>query len=107
MDISDLVKLKFLSDKTFEEEIHKVKEELNNLKEPMDYWKFIIRESYEETILRAYVLSFIISEGYVELIYNPIEEKIMILPSRGIKKKMPKSFPIAINYEKWKGMKNE
>ncbi|MDH5806926.1 MAG: hypothetical protein QXW62_06740 [Candidatus Methanomethylicaceae archaeon] len=107
LDISDLVKLKFLSDKTFEEEIHKVKEELNNLKEPMDYWKFIIRESYEETILRAYVLSFIISEGYVELIYNPIEEKIMILPSRGIKKKMPKSFPIAINYEKWKGMKNE
>lgn len=106
LDLSELVKLKFLSDKTFEEEIHKMKEELNNLKEPIDYWKFIIRESYEDTILRAYLLSFIISEGHASLIYNPIEEKIILLPNKGVKKKMPKSFPIAINYENWKEMKN-
>lgn len=107
LDISELVKLKFSSDKTFEEEIHKMREELNNLKEPVDYWKFIIRESYEDTISRAYILSFIISEGHADLIYNPIEEKIIIWPSKGIKKKMPRSFPIAINYEKWKEIRDE
>lgn len=107
LDVSDLVKMKFLSDKTFEEELDKIKEELKNLKEPIDYWKFVMRESYEDTVLRAYVLSFAISEGFADLIYNPVEEKIMISPNASTKKRMPKSFPITINYEKWKEIKSE
>lgn len=107
LSVSDLMKLKFLSNRTFEEELLKMKEELKNLKEPIDYWKFVIREDYESTILRAYILSFIISEGYVDLTFDPIEEKILILPSSTSKKKTPKSFPIAFNYEKWMEKKNE
>ncbi|MCS7097692.1 MAG: hypothetical protein NZ922_01780 [Candidatus Methanomethyliaceae archaeon] len=107
LSISDLMKLKFLSDRTFEEELLRMKEELKNLKEPIDYWKFVVKEDYESTILRAYILSFIISEGYVDLMFNPIEERILILPSSASKKKTPRSFPIAVNYEKWMEKKNE
>jgi hypothetical protein len=80
-----------------------MKEEIKNLKKPIDYWDFIMRDSYEETIFRAYLLSFIISEGFVKLIINPLEEKILIelCDNKEIKKES-KSFPIVINYEIWK-----
>ncbi|MCC6013832.1 MAG: hypothetical protein LM593_05645 [Candidatus Verstraetearchaeota archaeon] len=100
--ISELINLKILSDRKFNDEISKIKEELKNLKEPIDYWDFIIRDSYEETILRAYLLSFIISEGFARLIINPLEEKILIelCKDKEVKREV-KSLPIVINYDIW------
>ncbi|MCQ5337329.1 MAG: hypothetical protein NO475_03945 [Candidatus Methanomethylicia archaeon] len=103
MKVSELINLRIISDRKFNEEINKMKEEIKNLKKPIDYWDFIMRDSYEETIFRAYLLSFIISEGFVKLIINPLEEKILIelCDNKEIKKES-KSFPIVINYEIWK-----
>jgi len=47
----------------------------------VDYWDFIRRESFEETFERAYVLSFLISEGYAEIKRNPLRGEIRIIPS--------------------------
>lgn len=119
LSISELIKLKFLSERAFDEEVKRIQEELAKASErgPVDYWRFIIRDTYEETLLRAYALSFIISNGLANLIINPVEETIQIeVATKQTQRKGGKSVPISINYEKWmrmrdllksEGMKNE
>jgi hypothetical protein len=114
LTVSELIKLKFLSDKIFNEEIQMLHSELleSTKDAPMDYWKFILRDTYEETVLRAYALSFLISGGQANLIINPVEETTVVegnvKPEQ--KKTGGKSVPIAVTYRKWKemiGVKNE
>ncbi|MGC8936567.1 MAG: hypothetical protein ACP5KV_04295 [Candidatus Methanomethylicaceae archaeon] len=119
LSISELIRLKFLSERAFDEEVKRIQEELTKASEsgPVDYWHFIIRDTYEETLLRAYALSFIISNGLANLIINPVEETIQIeAVTKQTQRKGGKSVPISINYEKWmvmrdllksEGMKNE
>jgi len=109
LSVSELIKLKFLSERAFNEEVRKLQEELAEASEggPVDYWKFVMRETYEETLLRAYALSFIISNGYANLIINPVEETILIeTAGKQVQRKGGKSVPISINYEKWMAMRN-
>lgn len=47
----------------------------------VDYWRFVSRESLEETYDRAYTLSFLITEGYVEVKRNPLKNEIRLLPN--------------------------
>lgn len=107
--VSELIRLKFLSERAFNEEVRRLQEELTKESEvgPVDYWKFVIRDTYEETLLRAYALSFIISNGYANLIINPVEETIMIeTVGKQTQRKGGKSVPISITYEKWMAMRN-
>jgi len=107
--VSDLIKLKFLSERAFNEEVQKLQEELAKASEggPIDYWNFIIRDTFEETLMRAYVLSFIVSNGFANLIINPIEETILIeVEGKQAQRKGGKSIPISITYDKWMSMKN-
>jgi hypothetical protein len=69
------------------------------------YWDFIGADSYDETIKRAYLTSFLITYGYAALEVHPLEEKIFIRP---YEKQVSKedaasfSFPIPISFEEWK-----
>ncbi|MCS7126537.1 MAG: hypothetical protein NZ929_06490 [Aigarchaeota archaeon] len=47
----------------------------------VDYWRFILRQSLEETYDRAYTLSFLITEGYVEVKRNPLKNEIRLIPN--------------------------
>jgi hypothetical protein len=112
LTVSDLIRLKFLSDRIFNEEVLRLQRELTEVAEqgPVDYWKFVVRGSYEDTVMRAYALSFLISNGYANLLINPVEQTMMIDISDDGEKRGGKSVPISINYQKWKdlsGVQNE
>jgi len=64
-------------------------------------------DTYEETVMRSYALSFLISNGYANLIINPVEETIMVeaLPAQEQKSSGGRSVPIAVSYSKWKEMR--
>lgn len=49
----------------------------------LDYWEFVSKPSMEETLDRAYILSFLISEGYVEVKRNPLKNELKIIPNDG------------------------
>jgi hypothetical protein len=105
LTVSDLIRLKFLSERVFNEEVSKLQQELSEAtaEGPIDYWKFVVRGSYEDTVMRGYTLSFLISNGYANLLMNPVEETMAVdvLESGGAKKG-GKSVPISISYQKWK-----
>jgi len=109
LTISELIRLKFLSEKVFRDEVDSLQRELGELVKsgPVDYWKFITRETYEDTILRAYALSFLISNGVVNLVVNPVEETMIIESASAAPKRLGKSVPISISFEKWKEMRGE
>jgi hypothetical protein len=113
LTVSELMRLKFLSDKVFNEEINRLRDELTVATEsgPVDYWRFITRNTYEETVMRAYALSFLISNGHANLIINPVEEttSVEVLSGSG-QRRGGRSVPISIWYQKWRelsGVKNE
>ncbi len=48
----------------------------------VDYWSFIEKESFEKSFERAYLLSFLITEGYVDVRRNPLKNEIKLIPRR-------------------------
>jgi hypothetical protein len=72
------------------------------------YWDFIGGESYEETVERAFLTSFLITYGYATLEINRLEEEIFILPLETQNKVLTQqsnSVPIAVSYEDWQKWK--
>jgi hypothetical protein len=105
LTISELIRLKFLSERVFNEEVSKLQAELKEATKngPVDYWKFIMCDSYEESILRAYALSFLFSSGAANLAINPVEETMMVdAPGESAPKRAGRSVPISVTYSKWK-----
>ncbi|MCS7116498.1 MAG: non-structural maintenance of chromosomes element 4, partial [Nitrososphaerales archaeon] len=75
----------------------------------IDYWEFITKESFEETVMRAYLISFLISGGYVKLKIDPIEERMTLIPRKIDEKSdktitMPRSIAISLDYERWRNV---
>jgi len=68
------------------EKMRKMHEELLERAESMggevDYWEFVRGRDLEETFERAYVLSFMITEGYAELRRNPLKGEIKLVPNK-------------------------
>lgn len=111
LEMEDLIKLKVVSLKDFDERMKELlKELLSKLStnDKIDYWDFVYADTFEETLERAYIVSFILTEGYATLAIDPLEERTFIvsveeprqLPSR----KTTRSLPITLNYEYWKNL---
>ncbi len=94
----ELVKTHLMGE-AFERELNKLKEELES-KGKCDYWEFVKGRSFEETLNRAYLVSFLVSRGEATLSIDPLEEKIFIEPLKAGKGE-PKSIAISISYEDW------
>jgi hypothetical protein len=106
-----LLKERILRDEAFSEELEnfwkelesRVQKEGENCKMP--YWSFIGAETYEETVQRAFMSSFLITYGYATLEIHPLEEEIFIKPNEKpetkIGKKQLVSIPIAVSVEDW------
>lgn len=107
VDIAELIRLRFISERTFNEEIRQIQARLNEEAKsgPVDYWKFVLAPSYEETVMNAYKLSFLVSKGFANLIVNPIEETVLVEPSDGTEnRKGGRSVVIGISYDKWRSL---
>jgi len=110
LTVSDLIRLKFLSDRVFNDEVTRLQTELAETTKsgPVDYWGFIVRDTYEDTVMRAYALSFLISNGTANLVINPVEETMMVeVISGAIPRKLGRSIPISVSYQKWKEIRGQ
>jgi hypothetical protein len=111
----ELIKQRVLSDKVFSEELEKFWQELkaavekNGKEGKMRYWDFVGAETYEDTVQRAFLTSFLITYGYATLEIHPLEELTFIKPfekpQTRIRKEQAVSVPIAITYDDWQKWK--
>lgn len=113
----ELIKQRILGEKEFSKELEKFWENLKREvegkgeAEKIRYWDFIGAETYQETIRKAFLTSFLITYGYATLEIHPLKEEIFIKPYQTarseIKEKQLVSIPIAITKEDWKEWKEE
>jgi len=111
----ELIKEQVLGDKFFSEELEAYWQELKmKVREKgadgkMFYWDFIGADTYEETVERAFLASFLISYGYATLVIRPLEEEVFIKPfekpNTKIQSQQSVSIPIAVTYENWQKWK--
>jgi len=107
----ELIRQRILRDKAFSEELenfwrelkNKVVEKGENMK--IRYWDFVGAETYEETVQRALMTSFLVTYGYATLEIHLLEEEIFIKPyekqTAKIGKEQLVSIPIAVSAEDW------
>jgi hypothetical protein len=112
----ELVQERILREKAFSEEMENFWHELQNRVQEKGkdgkilYWDFVGAETYEETVQRAFMTSFLITYGYATLEIYPLEEEMFIKPHEKpetkISKKQLVSIPIAVSVEEWMRWKN-
>jgi len=79
IDFDDLIEMHVLTDEEFDSKLKLILGELPRSGE-IDYWDFIKGETYEQTVERAYLTSFIVTEGLAELKIDPIRETVTLTP---------------------------
>ena len=103
----EMIRQGILSSETFSSELEKLWDELKQASSKggkVRYWDFIGAETYDETVRRAYLTSFLVTYGYAALEIHPLEEKIFIRPyEEQISKEEEQlfSFPISISFDEW------
>jgi len=107
----ELIKQRILRDKAFSEELENFWQKLGRKVEEkgedgkIRYWDFIGAETYEETVNRAFMTSFLVTYGYATLEIHPLEEEIFIKPYKKPLTKIGEnqlvSIPIAITVDDW------
>lgn len=109
----ELIKRKLLSEKTFAEVLDSLWFELKERTSEgrIRYWSFIYAETYEETVKRAYLVSFLITYGYATIQINPLEEEVYLVPNKDLlepsSRRQAISIPIAVDRETWRKMRDE
>jgi len=108
----ELIRQEILREKAFSEELESFWQELKNKvkeeggKGKVRYWDFVGAETYNETVYRAFLTSFLVTYGYASLEIHPLEEEIFIRPNEKpiakIGQQQLVSIPIAITAEDWK-----
>ena len=111
----ELVRQRILGDIVFSDELEFLWQELKarvGEKASMGkirYWDFIGAESYEETVQRAFMSSFLITYGYATLEIRPLEEEIFMKPfdkpSTQFATKQSISIPIPVTHDDWQKWK--
>jgi len=107
----ELVRQRILRDKAFSEELESFWQELKNQvkvkgeNEKIPYWDFVGSETFEGTVQRAFMTSFLVTYGYATLEIHPLEEEIFVRPyekpATKTGKKQLVSIPIAVTAEDW------
>ena len=104
----ELVRLSILAEKTFREELETFWEELKQKigdDEKILYWDFVGADTYQETLDRAYMTSFLVTYGYATLELYPLEEEVFIMPFTEVRSELAEtrmvSVPISISHEEW------
>ena len=111
----EMIRQRVLSDKEFGVELDSFWQELKlKAAEKGDngkiaYWDFIGTNTYQETVQRAFLTSFLVTYGYATLEIDRLEETTFILPFQNPRTEslsiQSASVPIAITYEDWQKWK--
>jgi len=111
----ELVNQRILREEAFSKELEtfwqELKEEVAERGEngKILYQDFVYVRTYEETVNRAFMTSFLVTYGYATLQIIPLEEETYIVPykkpiTRGYDKQLV-SIPIALTAEEWRKWK--
>lgn len=110
----ELIKSRIMKEESFEKMLQRLYQELKKRageEGKISYWDFIQEKTYEDTVYRAYLTSFLITYGYSSMEVDPIEEEAFLIPYPEPKnapaKKQTTSIPISIDYDSWKNMKEK
>ena len=111
----ELVEQRVLSDREFSEELECLWQELKNkvaekvVAGKIGYWDFIGADTYQETVQRAFLTSFLVTYGYAMLEIDRLEETVLISPYDKPRKEalteQSTSIPIAVSCEDWQKWK--
>jgi len=111
----ELIKQRILGDKEFSDELNCYWQELKDCvvkkgqDDKVNYWNFIGAVTYEQTVQRAFLTSFLVTYGYATLEIDPLEELIFIKPFAQQRTELltqqSTSVPIAVSYEDWQKWK--
>jgi hypothetical protein len=112
MPFEELLRLGFVSETAFNQMLNELWDELKEKAAggKIDYWEFIFADSYEETLRRAYLTSFLLTLGYGTLEVDPIKDERFIVPFKKpvqASQKQAVSVPIAMNKEQWEKVKEK
>lgn len=106
----ELLRQRIIAEKEFSKELEAFWQELKQKTgdaEKIEYWEFIGAGTYEETVRRAYMTSFLVTYGYATLEVDRLEEIVYIktyetpIPKIGGDRQAV-SLPIPISMEDWK-----
>ncbi len=103
----ELVRMGILSEEDFAAVLDQTWRELKEAvgeRGEISYWDFIHNQSFEETVRRAWLVSFLVSYGYATLELKPLEEEILLRPlpkPRELERVTTFSVPIAISRDEW------
>jgi hypothetical protein len=111
MTTEELIKRNILSEESFRESLESLwvvlKKKVGKDSRVL-YWDFIQQETYEETVRRAYLVSFLITYGYATMQINPLEEEVFLIPNEEAVEptfgKQALTIPIAIDRDTWEQM---
>jgi hypothetical protein len=111
----ELVRERILRDKAFSEELETFWHELRNFvkekgeKGKIKYWDFIGSETYDKTVEKAFMTSFLVTYGYATLEIHPLEEETFLVP---YEKPVVRSgntqlvsIPISVSFSEWQRWK--
>ncbi len=111
----ELIKQGVLGDREFSEELNCYWQELKNCvinkgqDGKINYWDFIGADTYEETVQRAFLTSFLVTYGYATLEIDRLEELVFIKPfdkpKTEILTQQSTSVAIAVSCEDWQKWK--
>ncbi len=107
----ELVKQRVLSEREFSEELETYWQELKTKTAEkgsdgkIAYWDFIGAATFEKTVQRAFLTSFLVTYGYATLEIDRLEETVFIVPFEAPRKqaltKQATSVPIAVSVADW------
>lgn len=113
--VEELVRQRILRDKAFSEELEDFWRELKCVvtekgeNGKIRYWNFIGAESYDETVDRALMTSFLVTYGYATLEIHPLEEETFLVPFEKpivrTGKQQLVSIPISVSVDYWQKWK--
>lgn len=111
----EMIKQRVLSDKAFSEELEIFWQEMKTCvgekgaDGKMRYWDFVGGETYEQTVQRAFLTSFLITYGYATLEIHPLEELVFVKPFEKPQTKPRKeqavSIPLSVSHDDWQKWK--
>ncbi len=111
----ELIKARILSDKEFSVELSTLWQELKDCVAAkgkdgkVNYWDFIGAETYEQTVQKAFLTSFLITYGFATLEIDRLEELVFIIPYQEARNEPPTqqsaSVAIAVSIEDWQKWK--
>ena len=111
LELEDLIESHLFSKQEFDAALRELSTELET-RGRIDYREFIYNDSFETSVQKAYLTSYLVSEGRADLEINPLEEEVFISPrtvdewSEGDFGRI-RSIPVSISYEDWRAWKKQ